>query len=78
MLPAIVIIAEILVVVWFTLFLTMITSTYRDGLSYGKAKTDRASRAFLSQVKYAVLLGMSAVFVLTAVELTGLFSVQSL
>ncbi|GHB39972.1 hypothetical protein GCM10007094_31560 [Pseudovibrio japonicus] len=60
MLPAIVLIAEGLVVLWFLLFLTMITSIYLDGRDYGPSKASTVERSFLKHVRIFVSLGIPA------------------
>ncbi|EEA94712.1 hypothetical protein [Pseudovibrio sp. JE062] len=68
MLPAIVLVAEGLVVLWFLLFLTMITSTYLDGKNYGTAIRTRVEQAFLKHIRNFVVLGITTACLFTLAE----------
>ncbi len=72
MLPAIVLIAEGLVAIWFLLFLTLITSGYLEGRSYGIAKKSPVERAFLKHVRIFVVVGISVVVLMSVSEISGL------
>ncbi|MCV6546788.1 MAG: hypothetical protein OIF56_05815 [Cohaesibacter sp.] len=76
MLPAIVLIAEALVVLWFVLFLTLITSGYLEGRSYGISKKTKMELAFLKHVRHFVIVGVSLVMLLSITEITGLTNLQ--
>ncbi|KZL13466.1 hypothetical protein [Pseudovibrio sp. Ad26] len=68
MLPAIVLIAEGLVVLWFLLFLTMITSIYLDGRGYGSAVRPKAELSFFKHLRVFVTLGISIACIVTLAE----------
>lgn len=76
MLPAIVLIAEGLVVLWFALFLTLITSGYLEGRNYGKAKRTKMELSFFKHVRLFVVLGISVVVLLSSLEMTGLIDIE--
>ncbi|KZL19850.1 hypothetical protein PsAD2_01672 [Pseudovibrio axinellae] len=68
MLPAIVLIAEVLAVAWFVIFLTMITSTYLDGRSYGLGKKNKVELAFLRHIRIFVIIGVSTACLLSLAD----------
>jgi hypothetical protein len=72
MLPAIVLIAEGLVAIWFLLFLTLITSGYLEGRSYGIAKKTQLDRSLLKHVRIFVVVGISVVVLMSISEISGL------
>ncbi|WP_420412011.1 hypothetical protein [Roseibium sp.] len=69
MLPAIVLAAEAMVVVWFTVFITMMVSMYLDSRSLPLPRLDIAGRTFLGSAKLAFAVGMLALAGLTIFEL---------
>lgn len=69
MLPAIVLAAEGLVVVWFTVFITMMVSMYLDSKSLPRPRLDVAARTLLGSAKLAFAAGMAALVGLTIFEL---------
>ncbi|GAA0778949.1 hypothetical protein E1180_19350 [Roseibium denhamense] len=72
MLPAIVLIAEGLVVLWFAGFMTMIMSMYLESRSMPVPRLDLAARTLIGSAKLAFVTGMLALFVLTFLELPGI------
>ncbi|MES0871434.1 hypothetical protein [Pseudovibrio sp. SCP19] len=68
MLPAIVLVAEGLVALWFLLFLTMITSTYLDGKDYGTAIRTSVEQAFFKHIRNFVVLGITTACLFTLAE----------
>lgn len=69
MLPAIVLAAEGLVVLWFGVFITMIVSMYLDSRSLPLPRLDVAGRMLLGSAKLAFAAGMTALAALTYFEL---------
>lgn len=69
MLPAIVLVAEGLVVLWFAVFITMMTSMYLDSRSLPLPKLDVAGRSLLFSAKLAFAVGMTALAGLTIYEM---------
>lgn len=74
MLPTIVLIAEGLVAIWFLLFLTLITSGYLEGRSYGIAKKSPLEKAFLRHVRLFVVAGISIVVLMSISDIAGFTS----
>ena len=72
MLQGLVLIAEALTILWFVLFLTLITTTYLEGKSYGVARISRLELAFFRHVKHFVALGIFAVVVVSTCEMLTL------
>ncbi len=73
MLPTIVLIAELLAVVWFVLFLTLLGSMYREAYSMPRAFTDAIGRRLVGHARLATCVGTAAVILLSLAEFSGLF-----
>ena len=76
MLPIIVMTAIGFTFLWFALFIALVTSTYLEGRHLLGQMRDLPSINFLTNVKYAMALGVGTVVVLTASEVStilGLF-----
>lgn len=71
MLPMIVLFAELLVFLWFTLFLWLITSSYLSGKNYGVPKVDLSGLTFLRHVRIFVVLGIGSVVALSLFAMAG-------
>ncbi|WP_305989135.1 hypothetical protein [Roseibium sp. MMSF_3544] len=69
MLVAIVLVAEALVVVWFTVFTLMLVSMYLDSRQLPMPKLDTAGRTLIGSAKLAFFTGMVALAVLTVFEM---------
>lgn len=69
MLVTIVLVAEALVVVWFTVFTLMLTSMYLDSKDLPLPKLDIAGRTLIGSAKLAFFAGMAALVVLTVFEM---------
>ncbi|MES0809690.1 hypothetical protein ABLO27_09430 [Roseibium sp. SCPC15] len=72
MLVGIVLIAEALVAVWFTVFSIMLMSMYLDSRKMPLPKLDVAGRTLIGSAKLAFVTGMIALVVLTVAELPSL------
>lgn len=72
MLVGIVLIAEALVAVWFTVFSIMLMSMYLDSRNMPLPKLDVAGRTLIGSAKLAFVTGMIALVVLTVAELPSL------
>lgn len=69
MLVAIVLVAEALVVVWFSVFCLMLLSMYLDSRKMERPKMDVAGRTLVGSAKFAFITGMVALAVLTVMEI---------
>ncbi|WP_422039996.1 hypothetical protein [Roseibium sp.] len=69
MLVAIVLVAEILVVVWFAIFSLMLLSMYLDSRQMPVPKIDVAGRTLIGSAKLAFVTGLVALGALTVFEL---------
>jgi hypothetical protein len=71
MLPAIVLVAEGLVVLWFTVFIGMMVSMYLDSRSMPLPlpRLDVAGRTLIGSAKLAFAVGMTALAALTYYEI---------
>jgi hypothetical protein len=69
MLVAIVLVAEALVVVWFTVFCSMLMSMYLDSRKMPLPRLDVAGRTLIGSAKIAFITGMLALVVLTVMEI---------
>ena len=70
MLEGIVLAAEVLVVVWFAGFLTMMTSMYLDGRTIQNPRLEGAGRVLVSQARLAIIVGIVSVIGLTLWEIS--------
>lgn len=71
MLIAIVLIAEVLVVVWFAVFSLMLLSMYLDSRDLPMPRLDTAGRSLIGSAKAAFITGMLALAILTVIEIPG-------
>ncbi|WP_298822625.1 hypothetical protein [uncultured Roseibium sp.] len=71
MLIAIVLVAEVLVVVWFAVFSLMLLSMYLDSRDLPMPRLDTAGRSLIGSAKAAFITGMLALAILTVVEIPG-------
>jgi hypothetical protein len=69
MLVAVVLVAEALVVVWFTVFSLMLLSMYLDSRQIPFPKLDVAGRTLIGSAKLAFATGMVALVALTVFEM---------
>ncbi|MBG6209432.1 hypothetical protein IWQ49_004105 [Labrenzia sp. EL_126] len=69
MLVAVVLVAEVLVVVWFAIFSVMLVSMYLDSRQMELPRLDTTGRTLIGSAKLAFVTGMLALVVLTVVEL---------
>lgn len=69
MLPVIVLVAEGLVVLWFTVFIGMMVSMYLDSRSMPLPRLDVAGRTLIGSAKLAFAVGMTALAALTYYEI---------
>ncbi|MBO9420642.1 MULTISPECIES: hypothetical protein [Stappiaceae] len=69
MLPAIVLVAEGLVVLWFVVFIGMMVSMYLDSRSMPLPRLDVAGRTLIGSAKLAFAVGMTALAALTYYEI---------
>ncbi|OJJ13136.1 MULTISPECIES: hypothetical protein [unclassified Roseibium] len=69
MLPAIVLVAEGLVVLWFAVFIGMMVSMYLDSRSMPLPRLDLAGRTLIGSAKLAFAVGMTALAALTYYEI---------
>ncbi len=69
MLSTVVLVAEGLVAVWFTVFSIMLTSMYLDSRSMPRPKMDIAGRTLIGSARLAFMTGLCALAVLTVVEI---------
>ncbi|MEM9634568.1 MAG: hypothetical protein AAGA50_24780 [Pseudomonadota bacterium] len=69
MLVGIVLVAEVLVAVWFAVFSIMLMSMYLDSRNMPLPKLDVAGRTLIGSAKLAFVTGMLALAVLTVAEL---------
>ncbi|TYC67728.1 hypothetical protein FMN63_16900 [Stappia sp. BW2] len=69
MLVAIVLIAEALVVVWFTVFLLMLVSMYLESRAMPLPKLDIAGRTLIGSAKLAFITGIVALAAMTVIEI---------
>ncbi len=69
MLPAIVLVAEGLVVLWFAVFVGMMVSMYLDSRSMPLPRLDVAGRTLIGSAKLAFAVGMTALAALTYYEI---------
>nr|WP_319385998.1 hypothetical protein [uncultured Roseibium sp.] len=69
MLVAIVLVAEILVVVWFAIFSLMLLSMYLDSRQMPVPKIDVAGRTLIGSAKLAFVTGLVALGALTVFEM---------
>ncbi|MBO9423731.1 hypothetical protein J7444_03320 [Labrenzia sp. R4_1] len=69
MLPAIVLVAEGLVVFWFVVFIGMMVSMYLDSRSMPLPRLDVAGRTLIGSAKLAFAVGMTALAALTYYEI---------
>lgn len=69
MLPAIVLVAEGLVVLWFAVFIGMMGSMYLDSRSMPLPRLDLAGRTLIGSAKLAFAVGMTALAALTYYEI---------
>ncbi|MGS4885359.1 hypothetical protein [Roseibium sp. MB-4] len=69
MLPAIVLVAEGLVVLWFAVFIGMMVSMYLDSRSMPLPRLDVAGRTLIGSAKLAFAVGMTALAALTYYEI---------
>ncbi|QFT33759.1 hypothetical protein FIV00_24910 [Labrenzia sp. THAF82] len=71
MLIAIVLVAEVLVVVWFAVFSLMLLSMYLDSRDLPMPRHDTAGRSLIGSAKAAFITGMLALAILTVIEIPG-------
>lgn len=71
MLIAIVLVAEVLVVVWFAIFSLMLLSMYLDSRDLPMPRLDTAGRSLIGSAKAAFITGMLALAILTVIEIPG-------
>ncbi|WFE89014.1 hypothetical protein K1718_23085 [Roseibium porphyridii] len=71
MLIAIVLVAEVLVVVWFAVFSLMLLSMYLDSRDLPMPRLDTAGRSLIGSAKAAFITGMLALAILTVIEIPG-------
>lgn len=71
MLIAIVLVAEVLVVVWFAVFSLMLLSMYLDSRELPMPRLDTAGRSLIGSAKAAFITGMLALAILTVIEIPG-------
>ncbi|XYK82351.1 MAG: hypothetical protein ROO70_09110 [Labrenzia sp.] len=69
MLPAIVLVAEGLVVLWFAVFIGMMVSMYLDSRSMPLPRLDVTGRTLIGSAKLAFAVGMTALAALTYYEI---------
>ncbi|MEE4010974.1 hypothetical protein V1T76_02865 [Roseibium sp. FZY0029] len=69
MLVTIVLVAEALVFVWFTVFSLMLLSMYLDSRAMPLPKLDVAGRTLIGSAKLAFITGIVALAVMTALEI---------
>ncbi|AMN56209.1 MULTISPECIES: hypothetical protein [Stappiaceae] len=69
MLVTIVLIAEVLVFVWFTVFSLMLLSMYLDSRGMPLPKLDVAGRTLIGSAKLAFITGIVALSAMTVLEI---------
>ncbi|MHA7774309.1 hypothetical protein [Roseibium sp. M-1] len=72
MLVAVVLAAEALVAVWFTVFSLMLVSMYLDSRGMPLPKLDIAGRTLIGSAKLAFVTGMVALAVMTVLEIRAI------
>lgn len=72
MLVAVVLVAEALVAVWFIVFSLMLLSMYLDSRSLPLPKLDIAGRTLIGSAKFAFVTGMTALVVMTVLEIRAI------
>ncbi|WP_428642097.1 hypothetical protein [Roseibium sp.] len=72
MLSTAVVVAEVLVAVWFIVFSIMLTSMYLDSRAMKQPNMDIAGRTLIGSARLAFATGLSALAVLTVLEITVL------
>lgn len=69
MLEGLVLVAEVLVILWFAGFLTMMTSMYLDGRSQSVPPLKGAGRVLVSHARLAIIVGIVSVIAMTLWEI---------
>lgn len=72
MLVTIVLVAEALVAVWFTVFSLMLLSMYLDSRGMPLPRLDVAGRTLIGSAKLAFVTGMVALAVMTVLEIRAI------
>ena len=72
MLVTVVLVAEVLVAVWFTVFSLMLMSMYLDSRDMPLPKLDIAGRTLIGSAKLAFVTGMVALAVMTVLEIQAI------
>ncbi|WP_269583648.1 hypothetical protein [Roseibium sp. Sym1] len=72
MLVTIVLVAEALVAVWFTVFSLMLLSMYLDSRTMPLPKLDLAGRTLIGSAKLAFVTGMVALAAMTIFEINAI------
>ncbi|MCK7610666.1 hypothetical protein [Roseibium sediminicola] len=72
MLVTVVLVAEALVAVWFTVFSLMLMSMYLDSRDMPLPKLDIAGRTLIGSAKLAFVTGMVALAVMTVLEIKAI------
>lgn len=72
MLVTIVLVAEAMVAVWFTVFSLMLMSMYLDSRGMPLPKLDIAGRTLIGSAKLAFVTGMVALAVMTVLEIRAI------
>ena len=72
MLVTVVLVAEVLVAVWFTVFSLMLMSMYLDSRNMPLPRLDVAGRTLIGSAKLAFVTGMIALTVMTVLEIRAI------
>lgn len=72
MLVTVVLVAEALVAVWFTVFSLMLMSMYLDSRDMPLPRLDIAGRTLIGSAKLAFVTGMVALAVMTVLEIQAI------
>jgi len=72
MLVTIVLVAEALAAVWFSVFSLMLLSMYLDSRGMAQPKLDVAGRTLIGSAKLAFVTGMAALAVMTVLEIQAI------
>jgi len=72
MLVTVVLVAEALVAVWFTVFSLMLMSMYLDSRDMPLPRLDIAGRTLIGSAKLAFVTGMIALAVMTVLEIQAI------
>ncbi|WP_350333421.1 hypothetical protein [Coralliovum pocilloporae] len=76
MIPAIVLIAEVLCFLWFAAFCTLLTSMHREARHMKPPAMDRFGRVLSGSARIAFGLGVAALFVLTGTQVIEFIQVS--